>query len=331
VENSGSLARFQSVEVEIKDSVAGMDSSAAIQVARPNFRLLTEGKEKSNYLCLGIAKVAECRNDRMVVLDPGYVPPALDYKAIPSLSSLVREISGLLLQRGEALAGLVSESGRGGVGEIVDFLLLQTVNRYLPLFRHFGECDGVHPENLYRLILGLAGDLATFAAADRKPVSFVPYQQDNLRATFDSVMNSIRQGLGTIVSQNILRLTLQQVDQRMYSTTISDRSLLEKGTFVLGVGAEINAEKLRRLFPAQVKIGAVETIQQLVNLQLPGIGLEAMPGAPRQIPYHAGMIYFEIQRGGEYWGHLQNSGGFALHVAGDFPGLELQLWAIRGK
>jgi type VI secretion system protein ImpJ len=28
---------------------------------------------------------------------------------------------------------------------------------------------------------------------------------------------------------------------------------------------------------------------------------------------------------------MQNSGGFAIHVSGDFPNLRLELWAIRGQ
>lgn len=330
-QNSGTLARYQSMDLEVKDCIAGMDSIATIQVARPNFRLLGDGKEKDNYLCLGVARIMECRNDRTVVIDNAFVPPVLDFKAAHSLASLVKEISGLLTQRGDALSGLVSESGRGGTGEIVDFLLLQTINRYSPLFRHFDGCEGHHPESLYGLMVSLAGDLATFAAPNKQVAQFVPYQQDNLQATFASVMDSIRQGLGTIVSQNVVRLPLEQVEQRMFKANIGDRSLLDNGVFVLTVGAELATEKLRQLFPAAVKIGAVETIQQLVNLQLPGIELESMPAAPRQIPYHAGRIYFEVQRDGEYWNQLQNSGGFALHVAGDFPGLELELWAIRGQ
>jgi type VI secretion system protein ImpJ len=27
---------------------------------------------------------------------------------------------------------------------------------------------------------------------------------------------------------------------------------------------------------------------------------------------------------------MQNSGGFAIHIAGEFPNLRLELWAIRG-
>jgi type VI secretion system protein ImpJ len=330
-QNSGTLARYQSMDLEVKDSCAGMDNAVTIQVAQPNFRLLADGKEKDNYLCLGVARILECRNDRTVVLDNAFIPPVLDYKAAPQLASLVKEITGLLTQRGDALSGLVSESGRGGIGEIIDFLLLQTVNRYSPLFRHFDGCEGIHPESLFGLMVSLAGDLATYSAPNKQAALFAPYRQDDLRATFASVMDSIRQGLGTIVSQNVVRLTLQQVDNRMFKASIADRTLLEHGVFVLSVGAELETEKLRRLFPAAVKIGAVEAIQQLVNLQLPGIGLEPMPAAPRQIPYHAGRIYFEVQRDSEYWNQLQTSGGVALHVAGDFPGLELELWAIRGK
>jgi len=30
------------------------------------------------------------------------------------------------------------------------------------------------------------------------------------------------------------------------------------------------------------------------------------------------------------WDQLKDSGGIAMHVAGEFPGLALEFWAIRG-
>ena len=89
-------------------------------------------------------------------------------------------------------------------------------------------------------------------------------------------------------------------------------------------------EVLRSRFPTQVKIGPVERIRDLVNLQLPGVVLRPLPVAPRQIPYHAGFNYFELDtRNNELWKQLETSGGMAMHIAGDFPGLELEFWAIR--
>ena len=57
--------------------------------------------------------------------------------------------------------------------------------------------------------------------------------------------------------------------------------------------------------------------------------LRLLPTAPRQLPFHAGFHYFELDRGGDLWKQIERSGSLALHVAGDFPGLELELWAIR--
>ena len=110
---------------------------------------------------------------------------------------------------------------------------------------------------------------------------------------------------------------------------VPDLELLRSAVFVLAVNAQMPGEALRLRFPGQVKIGPVERIRDLVNLALPGIALRALPVAPRQIPFHAGFNYFELERGGELWKQLQQSGGLALHIAGDFPGLEIECWAIR--
>jgi type VI secretion system protein ImpJ len=79
-----------------------------------------------------------------------------------------------------------------------------------------------------------------------------------------------------------------------------------------------------------LKLGPVEKIRDLVNLALPGVPVQPMPVAPRQIPFHAGFVYFELDQSNELWGQLKSSGGIAMHLAGDFPGLAMEFWAIRG-
>ena len=84
-----------------------------------------------------------------------------------------------------------------------------------------------------------------------------------------------------------------------------------------------------RAFRRSRSSGPSDKLRDLVNLQLPGVVLRSLPTAPRQLPFHAGFHYFELDRGGELWKQLEKSGSLALHVAGDFPALELELWAIR--
>ena len=110
---------------------------------------------------------------------------------------------------------------------------------------------------------------------------------------------------------------------------IANQELIKTATFVLAVAADLPGDQVRKQFPTQVKIGPVEKIRDLVNLHLPGVGLRPLPVAPRQIPYHANNNYFELDTSSEFWRGLERSGGLAIHVAGDFPGLLLEFWAIR--
>ena len=324
------VARHHAIECEVRDSNVGAEGSVPIEVAQRRLRLLLDRGEHREYACIGVARVVELRPDQQVVLDDKYVPPCLECQGSPQLAGFMSEILGLLHQRGEALAGRVSASGRGGASEIADFLLLQLVNRFEPLFAHLSEMHALHPEDFYRVALQLAGELSTFTGKTKRPASFPVYRQDDLQATFAPVMLDLRQALSMVLEQNAIQLPLQERQYGIRVSPITDRNLLVRASFVLAVNADIPGDTLRSRFPTQVKIGPVEHIRQLVNSQLPGIGLRALPVAPRQIPYHAGVVYFELDRNNEHWKQLTNSGGFAFHIGAQFPGIELAFWAIKG-
>ena len=133
-----------------------------------------------------------------------------------------------------------------------------------------------------------------------------------------------------VMEQTAVPIVLQDRKHGVRVAMIPDLDMQRNAQFVLAVTAQLPGDALRARFPTQVKIGTVERIRDLVNLQLPGVGLRPLPVAPRQIPYHAGFNYFELEtRGNEMWKQLESSGGLAMHVAGDFPGLELEFWAVR--
>ena len=98
---------------------------------------------------------------------------------------------------------------------------------------------------------------------------------------------------------------------------------------MLAVRADMDPDVLARTIRAQSKIGPVEKIRELVNLALPGVPLRQRPVAPRQIPYHSGSTYFDLDTANELWKALDRSGGLAIHVAGNFPNLAMELWAIK--
>lgn len=321
--------RYAVQESEVLDSSGGADAPAEVQLGRLAFRLMLEGEERSGYHCIGLNRVLQVSADKKVALDEAYMPPCLDSQAVAKLPGFINELEGMLHQRGESLAAEVSESGRGGAAEIADFLLLQVVNRYQPLLAHLGKLSGLHPEPLYRILVEMAGELATFTTQEKRPPSFPAYRHDTLKETFEPVMASLRQSLSMVSRRSAIAIPLEERKFGIRVGVIADRSLLKDAMFVLAVNADLPVETLRRNFPAQIKIGSVEKIRELVTRALPGIGLEPLPVAPRQIPFHAGVTYFALDTKGPFWKDLGKSGGLALHVSGQYPGLVMNLWAIR--
>ncbi len=112
-------------EVEVGDSNTNVDRDTAIQIGRLNLRLMLERDAGEGYATIGVARVVERRADNKLVLDTQYIPPMMHAQGHQILDGYVRELCGLLHQRGEALAARLSQPGRGGVAEIADFLLLR--------------------------------------------------------------------------------------------------------------------------------------------------------------------------------------------------------------
>lgn len=322
-------ARQQAQDIEVRDITAADSNPAAIRVSGLNLRIVTSDDDRGDYSYIGFARIIESRSNRDIVLDDNYIPTVTNCHSAIQLKGHIDELERLLRHRCEALSGRVVEAGRGGNAEISDFLLLQVVNRYLPLLAHYGRIGRLHPEGFYRSLLEMAGELATFTAADKRSESFPEYRHEDLQASFDPVMRSLRQSLSMVLDRNAIQIPLQERKFGVRVALAFDRRLLVEATFCLVVRADMSVEELRRIFPTQVKIGPVEKIRDLVNLALPGILLRPLPVAPRQLPFRSGSVYFELDRSGEFWKQLHNSGGFAIHVSGEFPSIDMEFWAIK--
>ncbi len=323
------LERHSIVELEARDATLASGDTALLEVAALRTRLLLGGDVTAAYASLPLAHVVECRADRSVVLDDRFIPTVLHVRAASRLATFATELLGLLHQRGEALAGRVSATGRGGAAEIADFLMLQVINRFEPLVAHHVASGRLHPEELFRLCVSLAGELSTFTTPAKRPPTLSEYRHDRLRESFEPVMAALRAALSAVLEQAAIPIP---IELRKFGVRVAlppDRSLYRTSVFILAARADLPAEDLRRRFPTQLKVGPVEKIRDLVNVQLPGVRVQAVPVAPRQIPYHAGFVYFELDQSSQLWSQLETSGGLALHVAGDFPGLTLELWAVR--
>jgi len=329
-EQSDVLARYTAYEVQIADSNAGDASSSQICCGRPDFRLLL-GEQQSDqaYVKLKLCEILDTTPDGVISLDPDFVPTFIHIHASGYLLSCLKEVISMLSHRGDTIAERIRSNGKVGGAEVGDFMMLQLINRTELLLRHYLDLEQLPPEALYRALLTMLGDLATFASDSKRPRLDSRYQHSDQGASFRKLMEAIRQVLSMVLEQHAIELELQPRQYGILVSALHDHTLLSTASFVLAASANCDSEELRHRLPAHLKVGPVERIRELVNLHLPGIKIKPLPVAPRQIAFHANKTYFILELSSEDLAQLERSGGLAFHVSGEFPELELTFWAIR--
>jgi len=324
------LVRHEVKELQARNDTSNSGDPAVLEVGTLRTRFLLANEVTQAYACIPLTHIVECRADRQVVLNENFIPTVMHARAAGRLTAFTSELLGLLHQRGEALAGRVAATGRGAAAEFADFLMLQAVNKYEPLMAHYAAQGDLHPEKLFQVLASAAGELATFTATSKRPPKLPIYRHERLRESFEPVILALRESLSKVLVQSAIAIPIEPRRFGISVAIVNDRSLYGSAVFILAARADLPSEELRRRFPTQLKIGPAEKIGDLVRLQLPGVPVSAVPVAPRQIPYHAGFAYFELDQSDAMWDQLKDSGGIAMHVAGEFPGLALEFWAIRG-
>ena len=332
--------RYRASIDELRDHTNAGDEPEAVQTGTLNLRLMRArqvgggedvggaGGASAGHAALGVVRVIERRADGQVVLDRAYIAPQTRIEATAQLSASAALLHGLIQQRAQALAQRMGQLSHG-VSEMVDVLMLLALNRAEPVFRQHAGAPNSHPREFHLACLQLAGELSTFASEARHAPEFPLYCHVDLQATFAPLIAALRRMLSTVLERNAVQIELTLRAHGVRTGVFPDETLVRQSTFVLAVNAQLPSDQLRQRFPAQSKLGPADRLRDLVNLALPGVALRMLPTAPRQLPFHAGFHYFELDRGGELWKEIERSGSLALHVAGDFPALELELWAIR--
>jgi len=324
------LVRQEVREFQAASAAVTPGEPATLEVGALRTRLLLEREATEAYACIPLAHIVECRADQQVVLDEQFIPTILQLRAATRLATVTTELLGLFHQRGEALGGRVAATSRGAASELADFLMLQTINRYEPLLTHLADTGVIHPEAFFQICVAAAGELATFTTTSKRTPRFPGYRHDRLKETFEPVIISLRESMSKVMTQVAIPIPLEPRKFGISVAIVPDRTLFASAVFILAARADGPADYVRQRFPTQVKIAPAEKIGDLVRQGLPGVPVVPVPVTPRQIPYHAGYAYFELDQTHELWDQLKNSGGVAIYVPGDFPGLAMEFWAIRG-
>ncbi|NQZ32442.1 MAG: type VI secretion system baseplate subunit TssK [Oceanospirillaceae bacterium] len=338
-DSASSMVRYLPKNLDVFDTAGDDRSSVNLEFGELRTRLYVEQKGANpdrlkvpdGYVRLAVAHIDEVSNGK-IRLQQDFIPCIQHIGPSKVLMDFLAQLQGMISSRTRELAGRASEqSGKGGVGEVTDFMLLQALNGFGPRLDLLAKTPTLTPFALYADLVSYAGELATFFTNEKRPDEFADYQHESLNACFTPLINVFKKGFGSVARQIAHPIPLSPPQYGIRAARINDRTLLTTADFIFAVNADVSQEELRQHFPAQIKIGPVEKIRELIASALPGIPIRPLPVAPREIPYHAGFTYFELDRQDANWKELSKSGGIAFHIGGEFPGLECQFYAIRRR
>ncbi|MGG4610588.1 type VI secretion system baseplate subunit TssK [Providencia sp. Me31A] len=323
------FSRYHECTESVRDLHTENGDLSAIHVAQLN-PILKQGKNGLDaYVTLPICRIRERNANGNITLDNDYIPSLLNIRASLLLNEFLTEIEGTLYERGKQIASRIGAPGQQGVADVAEFMMLQVLNRTYPLYSHYAQEPVIHPEKFFRDLLELCGELQTFTNSSRLPDTIVKYKHFDLTDSFLPLIKNIREALSVVLTPRAIPIPLQIQEHGIRVATIHDKQLLQKAEFIIAVKSQMPQEQLRRQFPQQTKVTTVNNIRSLVSVQIPGVSLSPLSTAPRQLPYHSGYNYFHFDQQGNEWKGIQQDGNIAFHVSGNFPDLDIQLWAIR--
>jgi type VI secretion system protein ImpJ len=301
-ENSpGSMARFSVFETDLPDANSIGQGPKTVQLSQLRLMLVPEKELTSAWMGLPLAKVTALRSDGSAELEVAHIPPVNRYGASELLTKWFTQLHGTTRQRAEQLAERLSGSAGTGSTQAADTLLR-----------------------------GMTGELSTFIRTQtRRPVEVSPYQHLDPYKSFKELVEDARELLNNLLVRSAQSIVLIQKQHGMHLASLDPVEIKGFSSLVLAVAANMPTDQLAQQFPAHGKLAPADRLPELVRLHLPGIPLRVLPVPPRQIPFNAGYVYFQVEPQGTLWEHLLVHGGIGLHIATQFPGLRMELWGVR--
>ncbi len=328
--NRESFSRYLLQDQQVSDrQTPDSRSEETVFTANLWVRLQLEGSDETAFHTVPVAKIQDRKEDGTVVLDTGHFPCAMALGASKGLYRLCREVDVLLAQRATDLASRLGRPDSGDSSQLTQFFMLQIINRAKPLIKHLLATSGLHPEVLFRELVQLSGELSTFCTPGKLAPDLPDYNHRDQYACFYPVITNIRQSLNFTVDQKVAQFPVEHIKGGIFTCTIPELALFQGARFLLAVSARMQPETLKSQFSQQITISSRDKLRDLVTSHTTGVPLAPVIQVPNNIPMYDQFVYFEMERGTAMWSEISVTGIIALHIAGNFPELQMQLWTIN--
>ncbi len=322
---------------EIKDLHAGGPEG---QVKRLYFVLKifweTEMDKLGDYQLIPLAQLEKFGAE--IRLSDDFIPPCVSFAAAGSLRKLAEEIRDQVTARAYQLEEHKSKRGvqtaEFGSRDMVYFLALRSINRYVPLLFHCTKAEHTHPWHLYGVLRQLIGELTTFSERvsvlgelEDGNIKIPDYDHRDLWGCFSAAQDMISHLLDEITAgpEYVMRLVH---DGTYYSSELKPAIFEGRNRYYLAVRTEADPKIVLQSLEDITKLSSREQMHMLVTQSLPGIGLDYLQVPPQELPRRANTTYFTIDHHDDQWASVAKNRSLALYWNNAPEDIEIELMVV---
>lgn len=273
------------------------------------------------------------------VLSNRFIPPCISISGSEMLYKLIREIRDQVAARARQLELYKRDRGIHasdfGARDMVFFLALRSLNRYVPLLNHLTEPRRVHPWPVFGVLRQLVGELSAFSgqvSADGElndgTVMLPAYDHRNLWACFSGAQKLIARLLDEITAgpEYVIQLLY---DETYFSADLPPSVFEGRNRYFLVFETEADPERMVQDTENIAKLGTRELLPILIARALPGIKLQHTPVPPQELPRRAHSQYFQIDHNSDHWAQVKQENNLALYWDSAPQDLKIELMVVE--
>ena len=331
--SKGGLTRYYA-ESDLTHDRYGEAQPQEVDLAYANVRLLFGDEPREDFSAIKVAEIQRAADGRLVLADD-YIVPCLRASASPVLSRLLDGLLTSMSARRTAQLETVRQQADSTVeftaADVTRYLLLATVNSYLPILRHVVVAGDLSAKETYLLLCQLTGQLSTFST-QFDPNDLPRFVYEDLRSTFGTIFGALNGLLKATLAKRYVAIPLASRGDAMHIGEIQDERFLQCSQFVVGVESSVAESEVASVLPRVAKLASAADINSLLAAATSGVELQATMKPPPQIPTRAGMTYFVIRSESTYWRNILVERRLAMYLPTPFTPTEtlVQVFGILG-
>lgn len=324
LEETANNSRFMLQNFEMPDYNTGTNIRS-VGIAKPNFQFKFGDESLEDYSALKIGEIARSSEGKYT-MDKDYIPSSLSVSNSEVLQDSVRKLLSALVSKSKELRQQTTiQKPELSLTQIEILLMLQTINSFIPLLNYYYQSQNTHPENLYILLLNLAGQLSTYSNMGIKTAEFPPYDHKHLNEVFTQIIADINAMLNVqkTVERRDIVIPLRKQADTLFVGQLSPGQMSSQ--FFLAVSGDLPEKKIISEFPKNIKISAYEEIFAVHQAGIQGVTVEYVARPPAGISTDEKAHYFKINKEGRFWEKVVAKNNIAFFIAAEFKSLHMEL------